>query len=77
MKHVQISETLFVALVKYHLLDDESQDSIIHHELEAKMDKIVLREYYSQSKTAKDETERETARQKYLEAKGITKSFRW
>ena len=45
--------------------------------LEKKLDAMVLRELYGKSKTALIETEREKARQEYLDRRGISDSFRW
>ena len=45
--------------------------------LEKKLDAMVLRELYGKSKTALTETEREKARQEYLDRRGIPDSFRW
>ena len=39
--------------------------------------KITDRELYTTYKTAPTEEEREKARQKYLDSKGIPESFRW
>ena len=45
--------------------------------LEKKLDAMVLRELYRKAKTAPTETEREKARQEYLDRRGIPDSFRW
>ena len=45
--------------------------------LENKLDAMVLREFYGKSKNALIETEREKARQEYLDRRGISESFRW
>ena len=77
MKNVQISQKLFVALVKYHLLEMYEEEEGIRKELTSKMDAITKREIYSKYKTAHSEEEREKARQEYLERVGIPESFRW
>ena len=46
-------------------------------ELEKKMNKMVLRELYTNSKVAKTDEEREASRQKYLDQKGIPENFRY
>ena len=45
--------------------------------LEEKMDHLVNRQLYTQSKTAATEEEREKARKGYLDKKGIQENFRW
>ena len=42
-----------------------------------KLDVLVKRELYTKYKTAKSATEREAARQEYLEKVGMPKDFRW
>lgn len=49
----------------------------IKQELEKKLNKMAMREYYTNYKTALTEQERETARKKYLNEKGIYSDFRW
>lgn len=77
MKQVQISEGLFISLVKYHLLDMEVEDEEIKKELQNKMEALIKRELYSKYKTAPTDIEREKARQEYLDQRGIPESFRW
>ena len=77
MKNVQISEELFFALVKYHLLETEDNLLEIRKGLKDKLDAMVRRELYTQYKTAPTEDEREKARQEYLERVQIRHSFRW
>ena len=77
MKQVQIPQELFVQLLYYHLLEDDSNVDEIRIGLEKKLDAMVLRELYGKSKTAPTETEREKARQEYLDRRGIPDSFRW
>lgn len=77
MKNVQISQKLFVALVKYHLLEMYEEEEWIRKELTSKMDAITKREIYSKYKTAPSEEEREKAREEYLESVGISEAFRW
>ena len=45
--------------------------------LQMKLDRITMRSYYTKYKTAETEQEREEARKKYLDEKGVPKSFRW
>ena len=77
MKQVQIPQELFVLLIHYHLMEDDSRVDKIRIGLEKKLDAMVLRELYGKSKTALTEGEREKARQEYLDRRGIPDSFRW
>ena len=77
MKQVQIPQELFVQLIHYHLMEDDSNVEEIRVSLEKKLDAMVLRELYGKSKTALTEEEREKARQEYLDRRGIPNSFRW
>ena len=77
MKQVQIPQELFVLLLHYHLMEDDSHEDEIRIGLEKKLDALVLRELYGKSKTALTEEEREKARQEYLDRRGIPNSFRW
>ena len=55
MKQIQISEQLFMELVKFHLLDMEENLPRIKQGLEAKLDSLVMRYLYSKYKTAPTE----------------------
>ena len=77
MKNVQISEKLFIQLVKYHLLDVEVEEEQIAKGLEDKLDAMVKRELYTTYKTAISPVEKEKARQEYLNKRGVLDSFRW
>ena len=77
MKNVQISEQLFVALVKYHLLEIDDVYPEIKKGLEKKVDALVMRELYTKYKTAPTDEEREKARREYLDKRGVPDSFRW
>ena len=79
MKYIQISESLFSALVKYHLLEIEQENVSLEIKkgLEEKLETIVRRELYTKYKTAPTEGEREKARHEYLEKVGIQKKFQW
>ncbi len=78
-KTVQIPESLFVDLLKYHLwnLDDDEIAVRIQRGLQAKVDAIIRRGYYTDSKTAATPEEREKARQAYLDEIGMQDDFRW
>ena len=45
--------------------------------IDAKLDANIKRDLYTASKTAATDEEREAARQKYLDAAGIPKDYRW
>ena len=77
MKNIQISEKLFVDIVKYFLLEQEDSLPDIRRGLEQKMDELVSRELYTKYKTAPSEADREKARREYLDRRGVPDSFRW
>lgn len=77
MKSIQIPEELFIALIKYHLLDMEDTYSEIKKGLMDKLDSITMRQLYSKYKTAPTEEEKEKARKEYLDKRGVADSFRW
>ena len=77
MKQVQISEDLFLSLVKYHILEYYNEEEKIVNQLNEKLDRMVNRNLYTKYKTAPTEEEKEKARQEYLDRKGIHSSFRW
>ena len=77
MKNVQISKELFVKLIKYHHFKMYEFENEIKNELEKKLNSIVMREHYTTYKTAPTEQEREEARKKYLDERGVPESFRW
>ena len=77
MKQVKISQELFVQLIHYHLMEDNSYMDEIRIGLGKKLDAMVLHELYEKSKTAPTEAEREKSRKEYLDRKGIPDSFRW
>lgn len=77
MKNVQLPKELFIKLIRYHLLDDNSVCVDICKGLETKLDTIMDRELYTQYKTASTNEEKEKARTDYLDRKGYHKDFRW
>ena len=77
MKKVQISRDLFIKLIKNHHFDMCEYEDDIKSELEKKLNLMVMREYYTTYKTAPTEKEREKARKKYLDEKGVPESFCW
>lgn len=83
MKNIQIPEELFFDLLKYFILtsDDEIISEEMHERIRIgllkKLQAMADRELYTTYKTAPTEEEREKARQKYLDSKGIPQNFRW
>lgn len=77
MKNVQISQELFMQLLRFHLVEDESCEKEIKQELEKKLDRMVLRDLFGKSKTAPTKEEREQAKKEYLDRRGVPESFRW
>ena len=77
MKNIKVPEKLFIALVKYHLLDMPEVLPEIEKGLNDKMDAIKKRDLYTKYKSALSEEEREQARKEYQELVGISESFRW
>lgn len=76
LKNIQISEQLFFALLKYHLVEMDDVLPEIKKGLEEKLEAMVKRDLYTKYKTAPTEEEREKARQEYLEKVGMHRSFR-
>lgn len=77
MKMIQIPESLFGALMKYHVLGIEDAIPEIQKGLEQKYEAMLRRELYTKSKTAGTEAEREEARKAYLDKVGMHQNFRW
>ena len=77
MKNIQISEELFFALLKYHLVEIDDVLPEIKKGLEEKLEAMVRRDLYTKYKTAPTEEEKEKARKEYLDRRGVPESFRW
>ena len=77
MKMIQIPESLFVELMKFHVLGLDDALPEIKKGLEQKYEAIIRRELYTKSKTAETEAEREEARKAYLDKVGVHPNFRW
>lgn len=77
MKHIQISQELFVILIRYFLFEQEELLPEIRKGLEQKLDALVMRELYTKYKTAPTKEEQEKARREYLDRRGILKDFQW
>ena len=85
MNKIQITQDLFVKILKYfyseefELIDDELFELYrdIKKGIEQKLDAISKRSYYTEYKTADTDDAKEQARQKYLDAVGMHKDFRY
>lgn len=79
-KTVQIPLETFYDLLRVHCMGEDDSDTLqrIQRALEGKLDAMVKREYYSAYKDRSlTDAERQEARQKYLDAVGMSDSFRW
>lgn len=85
MKKIQITQNLFVKILKYFYseefeLDDDELCELyrdIKKDIDQKLDAISKRSYYTEYKTADTDEAKEKARQKYLDAVGMYKDFRY
>ena len=85
MKNIQIKQELFIKLIQYFYSEEIGYDNEelfdlereIKSEIQKKLDKVSMRSYYTAYKTAHTEQEREEARKKYLDERGVPESFRW
>ena len=59
MSNIQISEKLFIQLVKYHLLDNKELSKEIKIELDNKLTKLINRDLYSKYLQAEQKDKRE------------------
>ena len=64
-------------IVKYHLFDMDEYADEIRKGLETKVEAAYRRGLYSDYKTKPNPKEREQARQKYLDERGVPEDFRW
>ena len=64
-------------IVKYHLFEMDEYDIEIRKGLERKMEAVYRRGLYTDFKTKADPKDREAARQKYLDERGVPEDFRW
>lgn len=85
MKRIQITQELFVKMLKYFYSEefelDEDELCELYHEIQKdidkKLDAISRRSYYTEYKTADTAEAKEQARQKYLDAVGMHRDFRY
>ena len=82
-KNIMIPETLFTTLYKCFVISHEGKCDTgcgcaeVKRQLKEKGDKVYRHYLYTKSKTATSPSERETARQKYLDESGILSDFRF
>ena len=76
-KCVLITERNFYNLIKHFFGSSDKFDEEIKKELTEKLDKMVVRQYFSLLLTASTEEEREKNRILYLDSVGIHEDFRW
>ena len=71
MRNIQISERLFIQLVKYHLLeiDDKELSKEIKIELDDKLTKLINRNLYSKYLQAEQEQDKKEALERYIKNK--------
>lgn len=74
MKNVQIPYDLFLALLQHHLMMEDGYEDEIRYGLEQKLEAMVRHELYAKYKTALTPEEREAARQRYLDERGISRA---
>ena len=85
MKKIQITQELFVKMLKYFYGEefelDDDELCVLYHEIkkgiDKKLDAISRRSYYTEYKTADTAEAKEQARQKYLDAVGMHRDFRF
>lgn len=77
-KSVQISLDLFLDLVEYfsNLEKSDWETDILQQQLSEKLDKLIDHAIFTEYKRATTPAEREAYRTKYLDRRGISKSFR-
>ena len=76
-KQVQIPEWLFIDMIKLVIFDSQVDIDKMAKALTDKVNAMALHDTYTKSKTAHTEEEREAARQKYLDDRGIHPDWRW
>lgn len=71
MGNIQISEKLFIQLVKYHLLDmdDRELSQEINMELDDKLTKLIRRDLYSKYLKAEQQQDKKEALENYIKNK--------
>lgn len=77
-KNVQISSDLFCDICSYFLDDDAPRDlnaDNIRKQILDKLDKMIIRELFTEYKRTPTGEEREKARREYLERVGVSRDF--
>ena len=64
-------------IYQFFIYGREDETELIKAGLKDKMDKMILRNIYTESKTAESVKVRENARKEYLDRKEIPENFRW
>ena len=77
LRNIQISESLFLSILKYHLCKNEEVLPEIEKGLNEKLEALIRRDLYTDYKMAQTEAEREKAREEYVDRVGISKEYRW
>lgn len=77
MKQIQISEELFIKLVKFHLCDDDLWQEEIEQGLQSKLEAMIKKNLYTAYKVAPSLDEKEKARTEYLDSVGMHRDWRW
>ncbi len=74
MRNIQISEKLFIQLIKYHLLeiDDKKLSEEIKIELDNKLTKLINRDLYSKYLQCDVEADRKKILEEYIKHKNST-----
>lgn len=76
---IDFSTTDFMTLWRWSKdhKEDAPEIALIYRILEKKFDRMLAREWYTDSLTASTQEEREEARQRYLDRRGVHPDFRW
>lgn len=77
MIKLDMEQTDFMRLLVWAAEQTSPEGQLLYKIFSEKLDRMVDRELYTQYKRAATPGEREAARQKYLDKKGIPDSFRW
>lgn len=77
VKQIKIDEDLFRMIYQYFIYGREDETELIKAGLKDKMEKMIMRKIYTESKTAESAEERKKARKDYLDRKEIPENFRW
>lgn len=73
---LEMEQTELLGLFAWSSKLDSPEGKLLFKLLSDKVDRMIAHDLYTTSKTALTEEEREAARQRYLDKKGIPQSFR-